>query len=77
VITYRGRSAAREVGKVLGFDPVQVDRLAKAMSTFEFDPAERAPAAVRREEARYIGAQGWASRERGTCRAVLRRLASI
>ncbi|MGE3955607.1 MAG: DNA polymerase III subunit alpha [Vicinamibacterales bacterium] len=36
VITYRGRSAAREVGKVLGFDPPQVDRLAKAMNHFEF-----------------------------------------
>jgi error-prone DNA polymerase len=32
VITYRGRSAAREVGKALGFDPVQVDRLAKVMN---------------------------------------------
>jgi error-prone DNA polymerase len=41
VITYRGRSAAREVGKVLGFDPVQVDRLAKVMNNFEFtDPAD-------------------------------------
>jgi error-prone DNA polymerase len=36
VITYRGRSAAREVGKVLGFDPTQVDRLAKVMNHFEF-----------------------------------------
>jgi error-prone DNA polymerase len=36
VITYRGRSAAREVGKVLGFDPTQVDRLAKVMNQFEF-----------------------------------------
>src|SRR5207245_97400 len=25
VITYRGRSAAREVGKTLGFDPLQID----------------------------------------------------
>ena len=41
VITYRSRSAARDLGKVLGFDPVQVDRLAKAMRTVEFtDPAE-------------------------------------
>ena len=30
VITYRGRSAAREVGKVLGLEPAQIDRLAKA-----------------------------------------------
>src|SRR6266849_4142314 len=44
VITYRGRSAAREVGKTLGFDPAQVDRLAKVMNNFEFtDPAETLP----------------------------------
>src|SRR5205814_4562968 len=44
VITYRGRSAAREVGKALGFDPVQVDRLAKVMNSFEFvDPADTLP----------------------------------
>jgi error-prone DNA polymerase len=36
VITYRGRSAAREVGKALGFDAAQVDRLAKVMNHFEF-----------------------------------------
>src|SRR5205807_3113366 len=36
VITYRGRSAAREVGKVLGFEPLQVDRLAKVLNNFEF-----------------------------------------
>src|SRR5688572_2511165 len=41
VITYRGKSAAREVGKTLGIDPVQVDRLAKVMNQFEFvDPAD-------------------------------------
>jgi len=39
VITYRGRSAAREVGKVLGFEPAQIDRLAKTMSQFEFKDA--------------------------------------
>ena len=39
VITYRGRSAAREVGKVLGIDQPVVDRLAKVMNQFEFvDP---------------------------------------
>jgi len=44
VITYRGRSAAREVGKVLGFDPGQVDRLARVMNNFEFsDPADTLP----------------------------------
>jgi len=36
VITYRGRSAAREVGKVLGLEAAQVDRLAKVMHHFEF-----------------------------------------
>ncbi len=44
VITYRGRSAAREVGKVLGFQATEVDRLAKVMNQFEFtDPAETLP----------------------------------
>jgi error-prone DNA polymerase len=44
VITYRGRSAAREVGKVLGFDADQVDRLAKVLNHFEFtDPADSLP----------------------------------
>ena len=36
VITYRGRSAAREVGKTLGFEAAQIDRLAKVMNNFEF-----------------------------------------
>jgi error-prone DNA polymerase len=41
VITYRGRSAAREVGKVLGLDAGQIGRLAKVMNRFEFrDPGE-------------------------------------
>ncbi len=44
VITYRGKSAAREVGKVLGFDAAQIDRLAKVMTRFEFsDPADTLP----------------------------------
>jgi error-prone DNA polymerase len=44
VITYRGRSAAREVGKTLGFDLTQVDRLAKVMNNFEFiDPGDSLP----------------------------------
>ena len=44
VITYRGRSAAREVGKALGFDPLQIDRLAKIMNQFEFaDPTDTLP----------------------------------
>ncbi|MGE0463156.1 MAG: DNA polymerase III subunit alpha, partial [Vicinamibacterales bacterium] len=41
VITYRGKSAAREVGKALALDGAQIDRLAKVMHQFEFvDPAE-------------------------------------
>src|SRR5579885_826483 len=36
VITYRSRSAIREVGKVLGFSPEQVDRLAKLVRAYEF-----------------------------------------
>ena len=41
VITYRGRSAAREVGKALSIEPQMVDRLAKVMNHFEFvDPGE-------------------------------------
>jgi error-prone DNA polymerase len=41
VITYRGRSAAREVGKALSLDAGDIDRLAKAMNHFEFvDPGD-------------------------------------
>ena len=41
VITYRGRSAAREVGKVLELPESDVDQLARLMSQFEFvDPEE-------------------------------------
>ncbi len=41
VITYRGRSAAREVGKALSLEPRQIDRLAKVMNHFEWvDPKE-------------------------------------
>jgi error-prone DNA polymerase len=41
VITYRSRSAAREVGKVLSMGDDDVDRLAKVMNNFEFtDPHE-------------------------------------
>jgi error-prone DNA polymerase len=39
VITYRSRSAAREVGKALSLDATQIDTLAKVMNNFEFtDP---------------------------------------
>src|SRR5829696_4426335 len=41
VITYRGRSAAREVGKALNFDEDTLARLSKAMNHFEFiDPSD-------------------------------------
>ena len=41
VITYRSRSAAREVGKALSMKDDEVDRLAKVMNHFEFtDPHE-------------------------------------
>jgi error-prone DNA polymerase len=41
VITYRGRSAAREVGKALSLEPGLIDRLAKVMNQFEYiDPSE-------------------------------------
>jgi error-prone DNA polymerase len=36
VITYRGRSAAREVGKVLGIEPAQIDRLSRMLSHFAY-----------------------------------------
>jgi error-prone DNA polymerase len=41
VITYRGRSAAREVGKVLGFDDDTLGRLSGLVHTWEFkDPKD-------------------------------------
>jgi error-prone DNA polymerase len=40
VITYRGRSAAREVGKVLGFDAQTLDRLASLVSAWEYQDAK-------------------------------------
>ncbi len=36
VITYRDRSAAREVGKALGYSAEQVDKLSKTVSTWNF-----------------------------------------
>ena len=41
VITYRGRSAAREVGKVLGFDDAILNRLSSLVQTWEWkDPKD-------------------------------------
>ncbi len=45
VITYRDRSAAREVGKALGFSGEQVDRLARQFARFEW--REEVPLAER------------------------------
>ncbi len=45
VICYRGRSTAREVGKTLGFEPESLEKLAAAVSSWEFkdtnDTAQR------------------------------------
>ncbi len=38
VITYRVRSAVRDVGKALGLDPERIDRLAKNIERFEDEP---------------------------------------
>jgi error-prone DNA polymerase len=43
VITYRGRSAAREVGKVLGFDVETLDRLSSLVGTWEYQDPEDTP----------------------------------
>jgi error-prone DNA polymerase len=40
VITYRGKSASREVGKVLGFDLEMLDRLAKLVSAWEYQDSK-------------------------------------
>ncbi len=41
VITYRGRLAAREMGKVLGFDTETLDRLASLVGSWEYkDPSD-------------------------------------
>ncbi len=41
VITYRGRSAAREVGKAIGFDGETLDRLSSMVGSWEYkDPSD-------------------------------------
>jgi error-prone DNA polymerase len=41
VITYRGRSAAREIGKALSFDPETLDRLSALVGAWEYnDPGD-------------------------------------
>src|SRR5258705_1068546 len=43
VITYRGRSAAREVGKVLGFDEETLGRLSSLVHTWEWKDPQDTP----------------------------------
>jgi error-prone DNA polymerase len=48
VITYRGRSAARDVGKALAFEPAELDRLASVVPHWGWrDPAVTADAVFR------------------------------
>jgi error-prone DNA polymerase len=43
VITYRGRSAIRDIGKVLGFEEAELSKLSNLISTFEWvSPDDRA-----------------------------------
>jgi error-prone DNA polymerase len=49
VITYRDRSAAREVAKALGYGPDQVDRLAKQLGSFRYDLERGDPKDLERE----------------------------
>lgn len=51
VITYRGRSAAREIGKILGLPPDVIDRLARNESRFEYHEDESTDVAARLETA--------------------------
>ncbi|MFO0985597.1 MAG: DNA polymerase III subunit alpha, partial [Planctomycetota bacterium] len=46
VITYRAKSAAREVGKVLGYSTEQVDRLSQQLSHWHLGEIDAAPAAL-------------------------------
>src|SRR6202790_1231626 len=39
VITYRGRSAAREIGKVLSFDVKTINRLTRLVGAWEYQDA--------------------------------------
>jgi error-prone DNA polymerase len=48
VITYRGRSAAREIGKALSFDPETLDRLSALVGSWEYrDPEDTLERQVR------------------------------
>ncbi len=49
VITYRDRSAAREVAKALGYSPEQVDKLAKQLGNWRYDLDRGDPKSLPRE----------------------------
>ncbi len=49
VITYRDRSAAREVAKALGYSPQQVDRLAKQFGRWHYDKSRGDPKVLAEE----------------------------
>jgi error-prone DNA polymerase len=75
VITYRGRSAGARGREVLGFDPLQIDRLAKIMNQFEFtDPADTLPRQLSRSASISIPIASGCSRGCGArcsiCRAI-------
>src|SRR5256885_1115180 len=45
VVTYRARSASREVAKALGFRPETIDRMAKSIDQYHVDPRDLPTAA--------------------------------
>jgi error-prone DNA polymerase len=49
VITYRDRSAAREVAKALGYSAEQVDKLAKQLGTWRYDTSRGDPKSLTAE----------------------------
>ena len=55
VITYRDRTAAREVGKALGYSPEQVDRLSKQLARLELRRVPGADRGARRARSRRPG----------------------
>ena len=46
VVTYRARSASREVAKVLGFRDATIDRMARSIDQYHVDPTQRPSAAM-------------------------------
>jgi error-prone DNA polymerase len=60
VISYRGRSAAREVGKVLGLDAESVERLSKRMHHFEYGEYDEDARSSTGRERSASDVSGWA-----------------